>query len=193
MFFVTVSGQYNDDDVPKYENGTLQVCSDAEITTYTEFQCTQYAALTARNPSSCIGYLRVPSGWTLAPDTLDTRNAVVAASAAGVSFGSQCVVLAGGKGVNVKTGMDCGSGLIKVFKDDSSCFNVACEYVMLIKGQTLGRKLSPTLFYPKWCLKKTFSRMFRFTRPYLQSCHQRQVVVSLPFHSSRYPCVPQSI
>jgi hypothetical protein len=139
MFFVTVSGQYNDDDVPKYENGTLQVCSDAEITTYTEFQCTQYAALTARNPSSCIGYLRVPSGWTLAPDTLDTRNAVVAASAAGVSFGSQCVVLAGGKGVNVKTGMDCGSGLIKVFKDDSSCFNVACEYVMLIKGQTLGQ------------------------------------------------------
>ena len=142
MFFVTVTGEYNDADIPKYENGTLQVCSDAEITAYTEYECTQYASLTARNPSSCIGYLRVPAGWTLAPNTPATINALVAASAVGVNFGSQCVVLAGGVGVNVTTGSSCGSGLLKVFKSDSSCYNVDCQYTMIVKGKTLSGKIS---------------------------------------------------
>ncbi len=141
MFFVTATAQLsNDGDIPTFENGTLQVCTDAEITTYTEYQCTQYASLTARNPSSCIGYLRVPAGWTLAPNTQDTKDAIVAASAAGVNFGSQCVVLAGGVGIDVTTGGSCGSGLLKTFKSDSSCYNVDCQYTMIIKGQTLSRK-----------------------------------------------------
>jgi hypothetical protein len=140
MFFVTATGQYNDDDIPKYENGTLQVCTDAEITTYTEYQCTQYASLTARNPSSCIGYLRVPTGWTLAPNTADTKAAILAAAAAGVNFGSTCVVLADGSAINVNTGASCGAGFLKTFPSDGTCFNVDCQYTMIIKGQTLSRK-----------------------------------------------------
>lgn len=139
MFFVTSTAEINDDDIPKFENGTLQVCTDSEITTYTEYQCTQYASLTARNPSSCIGYIRVPSGWTLAPNTQDTINAIVAAAAAGVNFGSTCVVLAGGAGINVNTGASCGSGLLKTFSKDGSCYNVECKYTMIIKGQTLSQ------------------------------------------------------
>jgi hypothetical protein len=139
MFFVTATGQYNDDDIPKYENGTLQVCTDAEITTYTEYQCTQYASLTARNPSSCIGYLRVPTGWTLAPNTADTKAAILAAAAAGVNFGSTCVVLADGSAINVNTGASCGTGFLKTFPSDGTCFNVDCQYTMIIKGQTLSQ------------------------------------------------------
>jgi hypothetical protein len=139
MFFVTSTAEINDDDIPKFENGTLQVCTDAEITTYTEYQCTQYASLAARNPSSCIGYIRVPAGWTLAPNNADTISAIVAAAGAGVNFGSTCVVLAGGVGINVNTGASCGTGLLKTFKNDASCYNVDCQYTMIIKGQTLSQ------------------------------------------------------
>jgi hypothetical protein len=72
MFYTTVTASYNYDEFPNYSNGTLQVCNDAELVRPIEYNCTQYALLDARNPLACQGYVRVPSGWTLAPDNAET-------------------------------------------------------------------------------------------------------------------------
>lgn len=133
MFYATITGSYNDDDIPVYNNGTLETCEPSEIVEYNEVECTQFALLTSSNPLACQAYIDLAAGWQLAPDTPTSREAIR-------SFGPDagCIVLATGKGYNY-TNQECYSGGIKGGSfDGKSCYTVGCEQSILVIGQTVS-------------------------------------------------------
>jgi hypothetical protein len=133
MFYVTINGTYNG-DIPEYTNGTLEVCEDSEIISYTEFNCTQYALLAARNSLACQGYIRVTEGWELAPDTDEVKNALQQNAD---TIGSDCVVLASGTGYKPSDLSVCATDALKPFSGEELCFATPCTNRILIRGQSL--------------------------------------------------------
>jgi hypothetical protein len=132
MFYLTINGTYNSEDIPTYTNGTLEVCAPSEIVEYNEVNCTQYALLTARNPLDCQAYIGLSNGWVLAADNAESKDAIV-------SFGPEagCIVLANGNGYNYTRHL-CASGALKN-RDfaNATCFTVGCDLNMLVKGQAV--------------------------------------------------------
>lgn len=132
MFYTTVTGSYNDDDIPVYTNGTLEVCSSPEIVKYNEVACTPYAMLTSSIPSACQGYISVPAGWKLAPETQASKDAIK-------TFGADagCIVLATGNGWNY-AGQQCATGPLKSGGfNGTSCYTVGCDKNILVVGAPL--------------------------------------------------------
>lgn len=138
MFYFTTDGNYTANDLVEYVNNTLQGCSDGEIVRYTEFACTQFAVLEARNAQACQGFIRIPTNWILAPNNADTRSAIannpsLFTRSDGSSF---CMVMADGTAIN-NLGASCAATSPPgVFSRDSTCFNVGCDKRLLIKGVT---------------------------------------------------------
>jgi hypothetical protein len=134
MFYLTINGTYNDGDIPVYNNGTLETCEPSEIVEYNEFNCTQYALLTARNPLACQAYISIDNSWRLASDNAVSRAAIV-------SFGPDagCIVLASGNGYNY-TGHLCATNALKSANFSgvaSTCHTVGCDLSILVIGQTV--------------------------------------------------------
>ncbi len=134
MFYLTINGTYNSDDIPTYNNGTLETCETSEIVEYNEVNCTQYALLTARNPLACQAYISVSDGWQLAPDNAASKAAIA-------SFGTDagCIVLASGNGY-LFNGTLCATGALKNknFTVGQTCYTVGCELSMLVIGQAVS-------------------------------------------------------
>ncbi len=138
MFYFTTDGNYTASDLIEYVNGTLQGCTDGEIVRYTEYLCTQYAVLEARNTQACQGYIRLPTNWILAPNDNTTRLAVVNNPSLFTKpdGSSYCLILADGTAVNNQWQTCAPTSAPGVFPRDARCFSVGCDKRLLIVGTT---------------------------------------------------------
>lgn len=134
MFYVTIDGTLsNNDDIPTYDNGTIEVCEGGQIVDYLEINCTQYALLSGVDTSSCQGYLSVPTGWEVAPDDQQSRNII---DTYGSRLNSDCIALLDGTGYKPDTLEICATNVIKNFTQDAGCITSGCSAQVLLRGKT---------------------------------------------------------
>jgi Domain of unknown function (DUF4114) len=134
MFYVTIDGTLsNNNDIPTYNNGTIEVCEGGQIVDYLEINCTQYALLSGVDTSSCQGYLSIPTGWEVAPDDQQSRNII---DTYGSRLNSDCIALLGGNGYRPDTLEGCATDVIKNFTQDTGCITSGCSAQVLLRGKT---------------------------------------------------------
>lgn len=116
MFYATVEGSYSE-DIPTYENGTLNVCVNGTIGQYKEVattnSCNRLAVM--EDTSLCSGYVSIPAGWRIAKN-----EDIVGVDVYALFPNEQCLVINNGGSL---TGINCQPS-IKIIKN---CYNTGCE------------------------------------------------------------------
>ncbi|SNW62956.1 Domain of unknown function (DUF4114) [Orpheovirus IHUMI-LCC2] len=116
MFYTTVDGSYSE-EIPIYNNGTLQVCSNSTISQYKEVarvdDCIRLAVM--EDSSLCSGYVQPRDGWRIA-----TWDDVKMLDIYSLFPSVSCLVV---RNNSVLVGIGCQPN-IKIL---ASCYNTGCE------------------------------------------------------------------
>lgn len=130
-------------------NGTVQGCLDSALLTTATSSCYQYALLEASGSQACASFIRIPSGYSIAPVTSTVLTDLASVGAAKFSWSGSTstsyLILANGN-CYLPNGAACSTTYVGIntFSQDSNCYapqsTSPCNYRILLRSnyQTSG-------------------------------------------------------
>jgi len=157
MFFLTYEGGVKYNDIETYENKTLKICNPNTTIADRSFaiiSCTVYGILEAVQSQSCLTYMSVPVGYTLArDDDPDAKEAIRSLARTQWAYtGASCFLLSTGPTSVVGYDPDLVEcppyeySLNWLYNTTSKlyCYNTVCSARFVLKGANLGTSCGST-------------------------------------------------
>jgi hypothetical protein len=126
--------------VPDYSDGYIQTCESTSVFSYVQYNCLQYAVLQGLTSTSCVSYVSVPDGWSVAENTVDSRTALKTYASDLFTSGVTCILFADGTGLD-SSGNICSATISTL---NSTCYAVDCSYRLLLVGSAISGCTSTT-------------------------------------------------
>jgi hypothetical protein len=136
MFTFGVNGLWNQTVVSNFTDGFIQGCIEGSVITYAQYNCFTYTLLENSNALGCQSFIRIPSGYMIAPYDSNTIDAVKAAGSkfAWTGTTSSSYLLTAGSNCILPNGNACSGGTINTYSADSQCVGAACSYRILLRS-----------------------------------------------------------
>lgn len=135
----SVNGNYTA-AVPDYTDGYIQTCESTSVFSYSQYNCLQYAVLQGLTSTSCVSYIAVPDGWSVADNTIASRTALITYASDLFTSGVTCILFSDGAGLDA-SGNACSATISTL---NSTCYAVGCSYRLLLVGSAISGCTSTT-------------------------------------------------
>jgi hypothetical protein len=136
LFYATVEGGWDGTGIPVYNGEVVDTCLTGRVVKTRNYNCRGYGLLGTSNFQGCLGYISIPTGWSLASETESTG--LVITNTKNFNWDRYtgqniCMTTSNGQGY-YQNGTSCGILPIKTLASNSRCVYAPCERGILLIG-----------------------------------------------------------